>query len=710
MNFKSRLRTLTLCLLCISASDIYSQAIEYPTTRKVTQTDDYFGTTVSDPYRWLEDDRSAETADWVRRQNEVTEKYLSSIPFRKKVKERLTQLWNFPKQTAPGKKGNNYFFYANDGLQNQFVLKKINGLTGKPVDVLDPNKWSKDGTAHLNSYTVSNDGKYLAYSMSKAGSDWNEIYVVNTENLQQLPDKIEWLKFSSISWRGNGFYYSRYNTPDSSDVLKGKNQFHKVYFHKLGTLQKDDSLVFEDKEHPLRNFSAGVTDDERYLILYAGESSHGIEVQLKDLSMPGSGFKTLVPGFDSESSVIGNDGKWIFMKTNKETSRYKLVAVNAENPSEVRTIIPESDDVLQSVVMSKNFLVASYMKDASSRLKVFSVEGKFLYDITLPTLGTIDELVIVEDDESIFYSYSSYTMPATIFRYELKAKKQTTFFKPALDFKDAEYVTSEVFYPSKDGTKIPMFITHRKGIKMDGNNPVLLFGYGGFNVSKTPDFKLERLVFMENGGIFAAACLRGGGEYGEAWHQAGTQLNKQNVFDDFIAAAEYLIREKYTNAGKIAIGGRSNGGLLVGACMMQRPDLFKAALPTVGVMDMLRYHKFTIGWAWKGDFGSSEDEVNFRNLYSYSPLHNIREGQPYPATLVITGDHDDRVVPAHSFKFIATLQEKYKGPNLQLIRIDLNSGHASTTITGSSKPVDKQIDEFSDIFVFTMYQLGMKSR
>jgi len=709
MQSPTLLIKLTVCLALCSTT-LFSQDLKYPQTRKVDQTDNYFGTEVKDPYRWLEDDRSEETADWVGRQNQVTEDYLSKIPFRKKMKDRLTQLWNFQKQTAPKKAGSNYFFYANDGLQNQFVLKMIRGLNEKPVVVLDPNQWPGGGTTHLNDYSVSRDGKYLAYSLSKAGSDWNEIHVINTETLEPLPDKIEWVKFSGISWRGDGFYYSRYKEPDTADVLKGKNQFHKVYFHKLFTPQQNDRLVIEDKEHPLRNFSAGVTSDEKYLVHYAGESSHSTEVYIKDLANPMAGTRVLCPGFEFQNTVTGNDGPWIFVKTNKGAPHYKLIAINAANPSETRSVIPESEEVLQSVGMAKDYFVALYMKDASSRLKVFSREGKFQYEITLPSYGDINELSVDDEENTIFYSYTSYTLPATIFQFDLKEKKQTTFFKPAIDFKDEDYVTTEVFYPSKDGTKIPMFITCKKGTKMDGNNPVLLFGYGGFNVNKTPEFKIERLVFMENGGIFAAPCLRGGGEYGEAWHQAGTKLNKQNVFDDFIAAAEYLIKEKYTNAQKIAIGGRSNGGLLVGACMTQRPDLFKAALPTVGVMDMLRYHKFTIGWAWKGDYGSSEDEVNFRNLYAYSPLHNIKEGQPYPATMVITGDHDDRVVPAHSFKFIATLQEKYKGPNPQLIRIDLDSGHASVTITGSSKPVDKQIAEFSDVFVFTMYQLGMTVR
>lgn len=694
-----------ICALALQTT--FGQTYNYPFSKKVNQTDNYFGTNIDDPYRWLEDDNSSETASWVTEENKVTEDYLSKIPDREKIKKRLTTLWNFPKQTTPLKKGNNYFYYANDGLQNQFTLQMREGLNGKTKTVIDPNTLSKDGTTNLNGYEVSKDGKFLAYNLAKAGSDWSEINVLNTETLNPFSEKIEWVKFSGIAWQGNGFYYSRYDAPDSSNVLKGKNEFHKVYFHQCGTPQQNDQLIYEDKSHPLRNFGAEVTSDENFLIVSAGESTHGNELYAKDLRNKNSSFKTISSGFDAECHVIDNNNDWIYIMTNRNASRYKLIAVNALNPTETKLIIPETEDVLQNVTFSKSHLIALYMKDASSRIKVFSKEGKFLFDIDLPTLGSVNELSANKKDDNIFYSFISFISPATIYQVDLTTKNQLVFFKPKIDFDAEAYETKQIFYPSKDGTKIPMFLTYKKGLDMKGNNPVLIFGYGGFNVSRTPDIKIERLVFIENGGIFASPCLRGGGEYGEQWHEAGTKLKKQNVFDDFIAAAEYLIKEKYTNPSKIAISGRSNGGLLVGACMMQRPDLFKVALPAVGVMDMLRYHKFTIGWAWKGDYGSSEDEANFKNLYAYSPLHNIKTGINYPATLVTTGDHDDRVVPAHSFKFIATLQEKYKGPNPALIRIDINSGHASTTITGSSKPVAKQIDEQTDVYSFTMFNLGM---
>jgi prolyl oligopeptidase len=694
-------------IFCITA--ILSVAQKYPVTRKVDQVDNYFGTKVADPYRWLEDDNSAETTEWVKEENKVTNAYLAKIPFRERIKKRLTDLWNFPKSSAPFKGGKNYFVFTNNGLQNQFVLNIIRNLKEPPVPFLDPNTLSKDGTVNISSQAVSRDGKFLAYSISRAGSDWNEIYVMNTETGKQLNDKIEWVKFSGITWYRNGFYYSRYDAPDSTNVLKGKNEFQKIYYHTIGSLQKNDTLIYEDKEHPLRNFGAGITDDERFLVLYGEESTSGNEFSIKDLKKENSGFVPFVKGFESENHVIGNDGNKIFLMTNKNAPKNKLVVLDATMPeSGWNTLVPEKDEVLEQAVIANNMIVTKYMKDATSRLKVFNKKGEFLYDIPLPSVGTIDELSASVDDSRFFYSLTTFTAPTTVYQFDLRTQIQTTYFRTRMDFETDMFETNQVFYPSKDGTKIPMFIVHRRGIKMDGSNPVLLFGYGGFNISKTPDFKIERLVFLENGGIFAMPNLRGGGEYGESWHEAGTKLKKQNVFDDFIAAAEYLIHEKYTDPRHLAIGGRSNGGLLVGAVMTQRPDLFQVAIPTVGVMDMLRYHKFTIGWAWKGDYGSSEDEKNFKNLYSYSPLHNIREGKNYPATLVTTGDHDDRVVPAHSFKFIATLQEKYKGINPELIRIDINAGHAGSTVLGSSKPVAKQIEEQTDIFSFMMYNLGMK--
>ena len=696
-------------LLLTSIQWTNSQSLSYPATRKTDQTDEYFGTKVADPYRWLEDDKSTETAEWVKAQNKVTFDYLEKIPFRPKLKERLTQLWNYPKQAAPFKGGNNYFMYMNDGLQNQYILNILKGKwSAKPEPFLDPNSMSADGTVNIGSVSVSKDGKWVAYEISNGGSDWSEILIRNTWINKDAPEKLEWIKFSGIAWEGNGFYYSRYDAPDSANVLKGKNEHHKVYYHSMNSPQKADRLVFEDKANPLRNFGAGTTEDERYLILAASEGTSGNSLMIKNLKKPKAEWKTIVADFTNDYNVVDNDSSTIYILTNKGASNYKLVAVNAENPTlPWKDILPETTEVLEEVAVGNNMFIAKYMKDAHSLLKIYDKKGKFLYDIPMETVGTVDQLSASRKDETFFYSLNTFTAPSTIYRFNLKTKENAIFFRPRLGYNPSDYETKQIFYTSKDGTKVPMFIVHKKGVVLNGANPTLLFGYGGFSLPQTPIFKLERLVFMENGGVFALANIRGGSEYGENWHEAGTKLKKQNVFDDFIAAAEYLIKEKYTNPEKLGINGRSNGGLLVGAVMTQRPELFKVAIPTVGVMDMLRYHTFTIGWAWKGDYGSSEDETNFKNLLSYSPLHNIRENVNYPATLVTTGDHDDRVVPAHSFKFISTLQEKYKGSNPVLIRIDVNAGHAGTTVLGSSKPISKQIEEQTDIFSFLMYNLGM---
>ncbi|MBK6397101.1 MAG: S9 family peptidase [Bacteroidetes bacterium] len=701
-------KTLLLCIAVFIAGTAQSQ-FKYPPTAKQEQKDTYFGTEISDPYRWLEDDRSAETGQWVKEQNIVTENYLKTIPFRDNLKKRLTQLWNFPKSASPFKAGKNYFVYTNNGLQNQFVLNILRGsISAKPEVFLDPNTMSSDGTTNIGTISVSNDGKYMAYAFSKAGSDWQEINIKNTIDGGMLTDKVEWVKFSGIAWRAGGFFYSRYDKPDEKNVLKGQNEFQKIYFHIAGTPQSVDQLIYEDKAHPQRNFGAGTTDDEKWLIISGSEGTSGNNVIVKDLETPDTKFVTLVSDFEYDNAVVDNEGSNFFILTNKDASRYKLISVDAKNPAAPPVvIIPESKDVLISVSAGKNFLIAQYMHNATGLLKVFSRKGEFLYDIPLASIGAVDQITASKKDSKMFYSLDSYTAPSTIYQFDLDSKLQTVFFKPKMDLNLDEYETKQVFYPSKDGTSISMFIFHKKGIQLNGNNPTMIFGYGGFNIPMTPQFKIERMLFLENGGIYAIANLRGGGEYGEEWHEAGTKLKKQNTFDDCIAAAEYLIKEKYTNPSKLALSGRSNGGLLVGAVMTQRPDLFKVAIPTVGVLDMLRYHKFTIGWAWKSDYGSSEDEPNFKNLLSFSPLHNIKERTNYPATLVITGDHDDRVVPAHSFKFIATLQEKYKGDNPVMVRIDVNSGHASTTALGSSKPVSKQIDEQTDIFSFLMYNLGM---
>lgn len=696
-------------LASVCFSSMLSAQWNYPETRRTDQTDTYFSTVVPDPYRWLEDDRSAETGTWVTAQNKTTDSFLQSVPFRSKLKERLTGLWNFAKSSTPFKGGKNYFVYRNDGLQNQFVLNILRtGPQSKPEVFLDPNTLSKDGTVNVSALSVSHDGRYMAYAISKAGSDWEEIYIKNTTDGGQLNDKLEWVKFSGIAWKNGGFYYSRYDAPPEGDVLKAKNEFQKIYFHTAGTPQKNDQLIYEDKNHPNRNFSASTSDDGQWLYIFGSEGTSGNNLVVKNLNEPLSGFVTLIPEFENDNAVIGSEGTKVFVLTNKNASNYQLIQFDASMPdASPVVIIPQSEDVLQAVSFGYDKIVAQYLHDATNVLKVFSKEGKFLYDVPLATLGTIDQISTDKKDSLLFYALNTFTAPPTIYQFNLKSKEQEIFFQPKVDFNPNDYETKQIFYTSKDSTKVPMFIVYKKGILLDGNNPTLMFGYGGFNVSKTPEFKIERLIFLENGGVFAQPNIRGGGEYGEAWHEAGTKLKKQNVFDDYIAAAQYLINEKYTNPTKLAISGRSNGGLLVGAVMTQRPDLFKVALPTVGVMDMLRYHKFTIGWAWKSDYGSSEDSLGFRNLYSYSPLHNIRTGVNYPATLVITGDHDDRVVPAHSFKFISTLQYAYKGPNPVMIRIDVNSGHAAFNALGSSKPVAKQIDEQSDIFSFLMYNLGM---
>ena len=683
--------------------------LKYPPTRKTDTVDTYFGTKVPDPYRWLEDDRSEETAAWVQQQNKTTEDYISKIPFRGEIKNRLTQLWNYPKSSVPFKGGNHYFVHMNDGLQNQYVLNIIRDMKGKPVPFLDPNTLSADGTVNMGNAVVAKDGKNLAYSISRAGSDWSEIYVMNIDNGKQWHDKLHWVKFSGISWRGKGFYYSRYDAPDSSSVLKGSNQHHKVYFHQVGNEQKYDILIYTDKDHPQRNFGAGVTEDERYLVLSGSEGSGGNNLMVQDLKKGDGKWITLVSDFKNEYNVVDNDSNIFYIRTDKDASNYKLIAIDINKPeAPPRVIIAEGQNVMQKVISASYNFVCQYMENASSRLKVYNRRGGFVKDIKIEGIGTVEELSGDNKDQNLFYSLTTFTSPPVIYQYNFRMQESEVYFRPQINFKSDDYITEQKFYESKDGTRIPMFIVHKKDVKMDGNNPTLLFGYGGFKISKTPDFKMDRLVFLEHGGVFAMPSLRGGGEFGEKWHEAGTKEKKQNVFDDFIAAAQYLIDNKYTSSAKLSIGGRSNGGLLVGAVMTQRPDLFKVALPNVGVLDMLRYHKFTIGWAWKGDYGSSETKEGFDYLYKYSPLHNIKAGVKYPPTLVTTGDHDDRVVPAHSFKFIATLQEKYQGENPVLIRVDINAGHAGATALGSSKPVAKQIEEMTDVLSFMLYKLGEK--
>jgi prolyl oligopeptidase len=677
----------------------------YPSTRKVDTINDYFGTKVADPYRWLEDDKSPETGEWVKAQNAVTYDYLSKIPFRNKIKERLTKIWNFEKRSAPFKKRNYYFFFKNDGIQNQSILYVQEGLNGTPKVLLDPNTLAADGTASLGDLAISKDARYLGYSINRAGSDWSEIYVMEIKSGKKLVDELKWVKFSGIAWKDDGFYYSAYDAPKKGgSELSNKNEYHKIFYHKVGEPQNKDILVYEDKQHPLRNFSASTTEDQTLLLIYGSESTSGTSLAVKELDKPNSTFTSLIDNFENNYTVVDNIGSKLLVLTDKGASKYQLLKIDIHAKPAYenwKKIIPESEDLLESVSICDGKIVAKYLKDVTTRLYVFDINGKKENEIQLPGLCKVDAFDGDKDDSLAFFSYNTFTAPPVIYKYNISNNKMEVWFKSEIDFKSDEYETKQVFYASKDGTKIPMFITCRKGLILDGTNPCFLFGYGGFNSYYSPEFRIDRALFLENGGVYAIPGLRGGGEYGEDWHKAGTKCQKQNVFDDFIAAADYLVKEKYTSHEKLAINGRSNGGLLIGAVMTQRPDLAKVAIPTVGVMDMLRYHKFTIGWSWASDYGTSDSLNYFNCLIKYSPLHNIKNIE-YPATLVTTGDHDDRVVPAHSFKFIATLQEKQKGNNPVLVRIDTNAGH------GAGKPTSKQIDEFSDIWSFIFYNLGMK--
>jgi len=696
--------TVSIAMISCKNNAPVLERINYPLTKKIAQTDDYFGTQVKDPYRWLENDTSAETSAWVVAENKVTNDYLAKIPFRDQIHKRLETLWDFPKMTVPIKKGDWVIFEKNDGMQNQSVIYVQKGITGEPRVLIDPNTLSADGTVAVGDLSVSHDKKYLAYSINKAGSDWAEFNVLDIETGKTLPDKIEWVKFSGASWQGDGFYYSRYDAPSKGKELSNRNEYHKVYFHKLGTQQSDDKLIFENRNFPLRSYYAGTTEDEHFLILSESEGTSGNSLFCKDITAEGTKFVKLASGFDNEYSVADNIGDKLLVLTNEGAPNRKLVLIDPKLPTATnwKVIIPEQEEVLEQVVLAGDQMFALYMKDATDRVFAYSMDGKQLGELQLPGLGAIAGFNSEKGDNTVFYGFTSFTFPPTIYNYDVSKKTSAEFFKPKLDFDASIYETKQVFYESKDKTKIPMFIVHKKGIELDGKNPVLLYGYGGFNISLTPNFSVSLLVFLENGGIYCMPNLRGGGEYGEKWHEAGTKLNKQNVFDDFIAAAEYLISEKYTSPEKLAIWGGSNGGLLVGACMTQRPDLFKVCLPAVGVMDMLRYHKFTIGWAWASDYGNSDDSTQFRNLLSYSPLHTIKDSVCYPATLVTTADHDDRVVPAHSFKFAATLQEKQVCNNPVLIRIETKAGH------GSGKPTSKIIDEMTDMYSFLFFNLGIK--
>ncbi|AIZ62947.1 prolyl endopeptidase [Hymenobacter sp. DG25B] len=690
-----------------TSSPISRHKLVYPTPRKSNQTDDYHGTSVTDAYRWLEDADSPETKAWVTAENKVTFGYLDKIPFRDKIRERLTQIWNYERYGIPQQEGEYLYFQKNDGLQNQAVLYVQKVGEEKEEMLLDPNKFSTDGTTALAGTYFSNDHRYLAYATSGGGSDWQQLKVMDLKTRQPLKDELNWVKVSGAAWDKNGFYYSRYDAPKAGEnKLSGKNEFHKVYYHQLGTEQSADKLVYEDKTMPLGFRYAGTTDDERFLIISLTDGkADGNRLLVRDLKAPKPAAKFTAVGstYEFNSSVIGNlDGK-LLVHTNYKAPRFRLVLIDPKKPQEAnwKDVLPQTTDKLEEVSQVGGHLIASYLHDASSLVKVYSEKGEFLSDVALPALGTASGFHGRRADKEVYYAFTSFAYPTTIYRYNVASGQSTVFRKPKVDVNPDDYVVQQVFYASKDHTKIPMFIVHRKGLKLDGQNPTYLYAYGGFNVSLTPGFSVTRMLWLENGGVLAIPNLRGGGEYGEAWHQAGMTPHKQNVFDDFIAAAEYLSIQSYTNPGKLAIAGGSNGGLLVGATMTQRPDVAHVAFPAVGVMDMLRYQKFTIGWNWVPEYGSSDNYAQFQNLYKFSPLHNLKTGVNYPATLITTADHDDRVVPAHSFKFAATLQEVNSGPNPQLIRIDVNAGH------GAGKSTRLLIDEWTDIWSFAYYNMGL---
>ena len=680
-----------------------AKTMKYPETTKGTTVDSYFNTNVNDPYRWLEDDRSPETEAWVKAQNEVTYGHLETIPFRQQLNDRLSKLWNYEKVGAPFKEGDHEYYYKNNGLQNHSVLYRKGAEEGKDNVFLDPNTFSEDGTTSLGATSFSKDGKILAYSISEGGSDWRKVIIMNTETNEIMEDTLVDIKFSGISWKGNeGFYYSSYDKPKGSE-LSAKTDQHKLYFHKLGTKQSDDQLIFGGTPEQKRRYVSGYTTlDNKFLIISGAVSTSGNDLFIQDLTKENAPLVHMVTDFEADSYIIDNDGDKLYIVTNHNAPNKKMVTVDANNPQPENWVdfIAETENVL-SPSKGAGYFFAEYMKDAVSQVKQYDYNGKLVREIELPGIGSASGFGGKKEDNVLYFGFTNYTTPYTSYTFNPETGASEVFQAPKIDFNSADYESKQVFYPSKDGTKVPMIITYKKGTELNGTNPTILYGYGGFNISLTPSFSVSNAVWLEQGGIYAVPNLRGGGEYGKAWHDAGTQMKKQNVFDDFIAAAEYLIENKYTNADKLAILGRSNGGLLVGATMVQRPDLFKVALPGVGVLDMLRYHTFTAGAGWAYDYGTSEQSKEmFEYLKGYSPVHNVKAGTKYPATMVHTADHDDRVVPAHSFKFISELQDKQAGELPVLIRIETNAGH------GAGKPVAMQISEKADLFAFTLYNMG----
>ncbi len=693
-----------------SAAPAGAQTLQYPAARKSDVVDDYYGTRVPDPYRWLEDPDTPESRAWIEAQNRLTAAYLAEIPARSTIRERLTKLWNYPKYGTPFRKGRRYFFFKNDGLQNQSVLYQQASLTADPETLLDPNLLSADGTVAISTLAVSDDGRLLAYGTSASGSDWEEFRVRDVAQGRDLSDHLKWIKFSGASWTddGAGFFYSRYPEP-ADKALTDVNRFQRLYYHRLGTDQAQDVLVYERPDQPDWGMNAEVTDDGRYAVLHVwlgtDRRNRVYYLDLKDAKRPkvAGDVVRLLDDFDASYAFVGNDGPVFYLLTDLDAPRKRVIAIDTRHPERARwrEIIPQGPDVLDGIQIIHDTFVTNYMHDASSRLRLLALDGRFVKDLPLPTLGSIGGISGERKDDEMFYAFTSFLYPTTIFRYDFKSGVTSVFKAPTIDFDPSGYETKQVFYTSKDGTRVPMFITHKKGLRLDGSNPTYLYGYGGFNISLTPSFSVAMLVWLEMGGVYAVPNLRGGGEYGEEWHQAGMHDKKQNVFDDFIAAAEYLIAQGCTSPAKLAIAGGSNGGLLVGAAITQRPELFGATLPAVGVMDMLRFHKFTIGWAWVTDYGSADSAAQFPYLYKYSPLHNIKAGARYPATLVTTADHDDRVVPGHSFKFTAALQAAQAGPAPVLIEIETKAGH------GAGKPTSKVIEEQADRFAFLVKNLGM---
>ena len=700
---------LSIFMSCKNETEkVKTVTVDYPETKKVDTIDTYFGESVADPYRWLEDDRSEETEAWVKTQNEVTFGYLNNIPYREELKDRLTKLWNYEKFGAPFVEGDYTYFYKNDGLQNQSVIYRYkNDADPETAEVfLNPNTFKEDGTISLDGLSFTRDGKTLAYSISEGGSDWRKILIMNTENKEIVEDTLVDIKFSGMSWYKNeGFYYSSYDKPEGSE-LSAKTDQHKVYYHKLGTKQSEDKLIYggtEDEKH--RYIYAGVTEDNRYLVITPRVSTSGNKLYIKDLTKANAPLVEILGHTDSDSNIIENVGSKLYIMTNLDAPNQKIVTVDASNPTPENwvDVIPETENVLTPSTAGGYFF-ANYMVDAVSKVKQYDYDGKLIREVELPGVGSAAGFSAKKDEKELYYSFTNYVTPGSIYKYDIENGTSELYKKPSIDFNPEDYESKQVFYTSKDGTKVPMIITHKKGLELNGKNPTILYGYGGFNISLTPSFSIANAVWMEQGGVYAVPNLRGGGEYGKAWHNAGTKLQKQNVFDDFIAAAEYLISEKYTSSDYLAIRGGSNGGLLVGATMTQRPELIKVAIPAVGVLDMLRYHTFTAGAGWAYDYGTAEDNKEmFEYLKGYSPVHNVKKGVQYPATMITTGDHDDRVVPAHSFKFAAELQAKQTGNNPTLIRIETDAGH------GAGTPVSKIIEQFADIFGFTLYNMGFEN-